>query len=167
MLLSSLHGINTPTLAHLERKDHSTVNANEIDGLQSDTVDDMLRDMVAPVLVAMEVDEKDDNLSELMFNTICTKFFPSKKSFPGPCKVCTVRHDTDAYRVRGTFFLPEWLLMNVTQYNSVHTDKSNVTPPNIPPPPRKPSFGSANNRLEKRNMKVVWDDLEFAPMCII
>ena len=36
-------------MAHLERKDHSTVNVNEVDGLQSDTVDEILLDMVAPV----------------------------------------------------------------------------------------------------------------------
>ena len=53
LIPSSFCGINTPTLAHLERKDHSTVNANEVDGLQSDTVDEMLRGMVAPVLSAI------------------------------------------------------------------------------------------------------------------
>ena len=151
-------------MAHLERKDHSTVNANEVDNLQSDTVDDMLRNMVAQVLAAMEFYEKDENLSELMFNTMRTNFCPSKKSFPGPCKVYNGKHDADACRSRGTSFLPECLLKNVKQYNSLHGDKPKVAPPNIPPPPRKPSFGSTKNRFEKRNMEVVWDDLEFAPM---
>ena len=155
LIPASFRGINTPTLAHLERKDHSTVNANEVDGLQSDTVDEMIRDMVAPVLAAMEFDKKDENLSELMFNTMCINFRPSKKSFLGPCEVCNGRHDADACRVCGTLFLPKWLLKNVKQYNSVHGDKPNGTPPNIPPPPQKPSFGSAKNRIEKKNMEAV------------
>ena len=50
LIPSSFRGINTPTLAHLERNDHYTVTVNEVDNLSSDTVDDMLRDMVAPVL---------------------------------------------------------------------------------------------------------------------
>ena len=113
LIPSSFCGINNCTMAHLERKDHYTANANEVDNLQSDTVDDMLRDMVAPVFAVMEFDKKDENLSELMFNTMRTTFRPSKKSFPDPCKVCNGRHDADACRVRGTSFLPEWLLKNV------------------------------------------------------
>ena len=128
-------------MAHLERKDHSTINTNEVDRLQSDTVDEILYDMVAPVFAVMEFDKKDENLSELMFNTMRTNFFPSKKSFPVPCKVCNGRDDANACRVCGASFLPEWLLKNVKQYNSFHGDKPNVTPPNIPPPPRKPYFG--------------------------
>ena len=55
-------------------------------------------------------------------------------------------------------------LKNVKQFNSVHGDNPNVTPPNIPPPPQNPSFGSVKNKLDKRNVEVVGDDLEFTPM---
>ena len=110
-------------MAHLEKEEQPLEDAGTIDNIQSDTVDDMLRDMIAPVLAALEFDDKDENLSELMFNTMQTSFRPSMKSVPGPCKVCNGRHDADACRVRGIPFLPEWLLKNVKQYNGVHSDK--------------------------------------------
>ena len=96
LFLSSLRGMNNRTMAHLENEEQLLENASDIDDLQSDTVDDMLRDMVAPVLAAMEFDDKDENLSELMFNTMQTSFCPSTKSVPGPCEVCNGRHDADA-----------------------------------------------------------------------
>ena len=67
---SSLRGMNNRTMAHLENKEQLHENVIDIDDLQLDTVDDMLRDMVAPVLAAMEFYDKDENLSELLFNTI-------------------------------------------------------------------------------------------------
>ena len=141
-------------MAHLQVTEQANIPLDNNDALSSDIVDDILRDVVIPMLAAMEFDDNDENLTNLMFNTMITNFRPSKKSYPGPCEVCNGRHDADTCRVPGSSFLTEWLLKNVKQYNSVHGDKPKVTLPNIPPPPRKPSFGSMKNKLEKRNMKI-------------
>ena len=111
---------------------------------------EFIRDMVKPVLAALDFDDPDENLQSLTFNAM-VKSLTSQ----GPCEVCGGRHDADKCRARGLAFLPPWLRKAVLQYNAVHGDTPKVPPADTPPPPRNPRIPT---RPEKRNMTVHWKD---------
>ena len=87
-----------------------------------DGIDKILQKKVSLVLAAFEVDQNDDAIQKLAFNTMKTNFRGSK----GPCKAYWRPYDTDICHAKGFLFLPEWPQRNAKQENSVHGDTSKI-----------------------------------------